>query len=88
MKKAQVQIGETFIAKVSGKRTRVKIIREHFTGKGWDAMNLTTKRWIRIRTAARLNWNYLPKERSIFDQMSGLAEAARSTEELENEVIQ
>ena len=53
MKKNQVEIGGTYIAKVSGQRTKVTILRESPHG-GWDARNTATGRTIRIRTAARL----------------------------------
>jgi len=53
MKKAQIKIGATYVAKVSGKIARVKIIGESVYG-GWDAMNQDTGRTIRIKSAARL----------------------------------
>jgi len=53
MKTAQVQIGGTYIAKVSGNLVAVRIDRESPYG-GWDATNLKTGRSVRIRTAARL----------------------------------
>ena len=63
MKKADVNIGGTFGAIVSGITTRVRINREHPSGTGWGATNLKTGRSIRIKTAARL-WRlrtiYLP----------------------------
>lgn len=53
MKKADVEIGKTYIAKVSGKVTKVYIYAECIYG-GWWAVNLETDREVRIRTAARL----------------------------------
>lgn len=53
MKKADVQIGGRYIAKVSGKLARVRIIGESIYG-GWDATNEATGRDVRIKTAARL----------------------------------
>jgi hypothetical protein len=53
MKKANVQIGGTYQAKVSNKRVMVKILKENPYG-GWVARNLSTGRDVRIRTAGRL----------------------------------
>jgi len=53
MKKAEVEVGGVYIAKVSGEIVRVRIDRESPYG-GWDATNLRTKRRIRIRSAQRL----------------------------------
>lgn len=55
MKKAEVQIGEHYIAKVSGKLTVVQI-HEEATNGGWHAINLTTGHGVRIRSAARLRY--------------------------------
>lgn len=53
MQKQNVHIGSTYIVKVSGTLTKVRITREHPRG-GWYGTNLATGREIRIRTAARL----------------------------------
>jgi hypothetical protein len=53
VKKADVRIGGTYIVKVSGKLTRVRLTRESPYG-GWDGLNLATQREVRIRSAARL----------------------------------
>ncbi len=53
MKKRDVQIGSTYIAKVSGVLTKVRITRESPYG-GWQGTNLATGREVRIRSAARL----------------------------------
>lgn len=53
MKKAEVQIGGVYVAKVSGHLTTVRIDRESPYG-GWDATNVATGRSIRVRSAARL----------------------------------
>ena len=55
MKKADVTIGSTYIVKVSGKLTKVRITRESPYG-GWDGLNLATHREVRIRSAARLRY--------------------------------
>ena len=53
MKKADVEMGGRYVAKVSGTLVAVRIDRESPYG-GWDATNLATGRSVRIRTAARL----------------------------------
>ena len=53
MKKAEIQIGNTYIAKVSGVLAKVRITGESPYG-GWRGKNLATGREIRIRSAARL----------------------------------
>jgi len=53
MKKDQIQIGETYFAKVSDKIVRVRIDTESRHG-GWDATNLATNKKIRIKSAQRL----------------------------------
>lgn len=54
MKKAQVEIGGRYLARVSDKRVVVKLLRESPFG-GWDAKNEATGREVRIKTAARLS---------------------------------
>lgn len=53
MKKDQVQIGGTYVAKVSGQLARVRIDAESRFG-GWDATNVSTHRKVRIKSAQRL----------------------------------
>jgi hypothetical protein len=53
MKKAEVQIGQVYAAKVSGKLAPVKVDRASQFG-GWDCTNLQTGRAVRIRGAAKL----------------------------------
>ena len=53
MKKANVILGEVYRAKVSGTKVQVRIVRESPYG-GWEAVNLSTGRTVRIKTAARL----------------------------------
>jgi hypothetical protein len=55
MKKKEVTVGETYVAKVSGRITAVRITSENPYG-GWMAVNVSTGRPIRIRTAARLRY--------------------------------
>jgi hypothetical protein len=54
MKKADVEIGGVYTAKVSKNLVSVRIDRVTDTGKGWFATNLRTGRTIWIRSAGRL----------------------------------
>lgn len=53
MKKAQVEIGKRYVAKVSGELTVVRLSAESRYG-GWDAVNERTGRTVRIKSAAKL----------------------------------
>jgi hypothetical protein len=53
MKKEEVELGGTYTAKISDKIAKVRIVRPNPFG-GWDAKNLSTDRWVRIKTAAKL----------------------------------
>ncbi len=53
MKKAEVKVGGTYRAKVSGRLTEVRIVSESRYG-GWDAVNVLTNRTVRIKSAQRL----------------------------------
>jgi len=53
MKKNDVKLGGEYIAKVSGKLVHVRLTRENPHG-GWDAVNLATKKAVRIKSAQRL----------------------------------
>lgn len=53
MKKDQVHVGDTYIAKISDKLTRVRIDGANTHG-GWDATNLTTNKKVRIKSPAKL----------------------------------
>jgi hypothetical protein len=53
MKKDQVFIGRTYLAKVSGQLAQVRIDAESRFG-GWDATNVSTRRKLRIKSAQRL----------------------------------
>jgi len=53
MKKAEVKIGTTYEAKVSGRLAHVRITGENLYG-GWNAVNVATKRDVHIRGAQRL----------------------------------
>ena len=53
MKKAEVQIGQVYTAKVSGNLAPVRIDSESRFG-GWNATNTATGRQIRVKSAAKL----------------------------------
>jgi len=55
MKKAQIQIGVTYRAKVSGKLADVRITGACSYG-GWNGINLATNRTVRIKSAQRLRY--------------------------------
>ena len=85
IKKSQVQIGETYIAKVSGQLVKIRITAVSQYG-GWDALNLKTKKRIRIKTAARLSWPGVPKEVAPWTRLAGFAEAAHKVS-TENRIL-
>lgn len=53
MKKKDVVVGKTYLAKVSENVVKVRITGESPFG-GWDAKNETTGRDVRIKSAQRL----------------------------------
>jgi hypothetical protein len=61
MKAKDVQIGGTYIAKVSGKLTSVTLLQTSAYG-GWEAFNEATGKRVRIKTAARLRRPYTMQE--------------------------
>ena len=77
MQKHNVQIGTTYIVKVSGTLAKVRLTREHPRG-GWYGTNLATGREIRIRTAARLR-SEVPTAQGI-----SLDEARQIVEKIES----
>jgi hypothetical protein len=64
MKKNQVQIGGTYVAKVSGQLAKVRIDAESRFG-GWDATNVSTHRKVRIKSAQRLRREVSPTGRTV-----------------------
>ncbi|HRS72263.1 MAG TPA: winged helix-turn-helix domain-containing protein [Anaerohalosphaeraceae bacterium] len=54
MKKSTIKAGEVYGAKVSGNWVKVRIIGGNPHG-GWDGINLTTKKQVRIKSGARLH---------------------------------
>lgn len=69
MKKADVQVGKTYMAKVSEKLVPVRITAESRYG-GWDGVNTVTGRQVRIRGAQRLR-REVPQGRLVNDEMTG-----------------
>jgi len=53
MKKNEIKVGKVYAAKVTGKVVPVRIERTNPKG-GWDAINMQTKRPVRIKSAQRL----------------------------------
>ncbi len=60
MKKNDVELGATYVAKVSGKRVHVRIEREGAHG-GWEAVNVETGRSIHVKSAQRLRRAVAPR---------------------------
>ncbi len=60
MKKADVQTGGCYVAKVSGVLTVVRIDRAAPSGS-WFATNVATGRTVRVRGAARLRYPARPE---------------------------
>ena len=76
MQKKSIQIGTTYIVKVSGKLTRVRITGQSPHG-GWSGTNLATGREIRIRTAARLRSEAKPSQRISSDEARKIVDAIK-----------
>ena len=74
MQKQNVNIGTTYIVKVSGTLAKVRLTREHPRG-GWYGTNLATGREIRIRTAARLRSEAKPEQRIRPDEARKIVDA-------------
>jgi len=53
MKKSEVEVGKVYRAKVSGNLVDVRITAENPHG-GWDGVNTTTNRKVRVKSAQRL----------------------------------
>ncbi|MBL1216608.1 MAG: hypothetical protein D8M59_03850 [Planctomycetes bacterium] len=57
MKKNDITIGSVYTAKITNRVVPVRIDAENPHG-GWDATNLTTKKKVRIKSAAKLRGEY------------------------------
>ena len=60
MKKNEVKVGQTYRCKVSGSLADVRITGENAHG-GWDAINTSTNRQVRIKSAQRLRGKTPPR---------------------------
>jgi hypothetical protein len=80
MKKDQVQIGGTYVAKVSGQLAQVRIDAESRFG-GWDATNVSTHRKVRIKSAQRLRREVRPGPMDAPDGRVVVAPGLASDEE-------
>ena len=69
MKKNDVELGATYVAKVSGKQVRVWIEREGAYG-GWEAVNVETGRKIHVKSAQRLRRAVAPPRREATEPTS------------------
>ena len=59
MKQKEIQLGRCYVAKVSGNLTRVRIDSESIYGR-WNGINLETGKKVRIKSPARLRFEYKP----------------------------
>jgi len=60
MKKREVRVGGIYCAKISGRLVSVQLTGESPYG-GWDAINRKTSRTVRIKSAAKLRFEVMPK---------------------------
>ena len=74
MKKDEIKVGGTYLAKVTDRVVPVRLDRENARG-GWDATNLVTNKQVRIKSAQRLRG---PADRTAGSQGSA-APAERTT---------
>lgn len=79
MRKAEVEVGGYYIAKVSGKLTTVRIGMPRPQG-GWNATNVETGRSVLVRSAARLRGKALAPS----DQHSQLMQQQREMQQQSN----
>ena len=60
MKKREIRVGAVYCARISGRLVPVQITGESRYG-GWDAINRKTGRTVRIKSAAKLRYEVVPK---------------------------
>jgi hypothetical protein len=53
MRREQVQLGQTYVAKINGHLQPVRVLRESIWG-GWDCRDRVSGREIRVKTSAKL----------------------------------
>lgn len=76
MKKNQVQIGGTYVAKVSGQLASVRIDGESPYG-GWEATNIATGRKVRIKSPQRLRRKTQPVSGGVTAELQVVQNDAR-----------
>jgi hypothetical protein len=89
MRKDQVHVGHTYIAKISDKLTRVRIDGENAHG-GWDATNLGTNKKVRIKSPAKLRGpapDHQAKQRTKAVAETQAADAAANTHAVNPDVV-
>jgi hypothetical protein len=69
MLKKDVEVGGSYVAKISGRLTVVKLSGESRFG-GWDAVNLRTNKAVRIKSAQKLRRRVMPKQKTQTVQVS------------------
>jgi hypothetical protein len=85
MKKREVEIGGVYVAKVSGQLVTVRIDRESPYG-GWEATNLSTRRSVRVRSAARLRGRAAPSSsNNVSSPMTGMVPAQAASQQQQGE---
>jgi hypothetical protein len=84
MKKADVKVGSTYMAKVSGTLAEVRITGENAHG-GWDAVNVATKRPVRIKSAQRLRGPAVPKKTAGREHMKAVHHADQANARLDEQ---
>ena len=80
MKKREVEIGGVYVAKVSGRLVTVRIDGESPYG-GWDATNLSTRRSVRVRSAARLRGPAKSASNNVPPSVPGMVPAATASQQ-------
>jgi len=80
MKKHEVKVGGTYLAKVSDKMVPVRIDGENPHG-GWDATNMVTKKSVRVKSAQRLRGEAKPKATPAAHVATGAKPAAESAKD-------
>ena len=90
MKNDQIQIGNTYTAKVTNKVVPVRIDAEHTSG-GWTATNLITNKKVRIKSAQRLreevtaSTDAAPTRRRVKKKLSAAERAQRQRKTADQE---
>ena len=67
MQKNDIKIGTTYTAKITNRVVPVRVDAEN-PGGGWDATNLTTKKKVRIKSAAKLRSEFRETVKAAADQ--------------------